>query len=126
MKNVLMLWLMALILAASPAFAGTTEDAYFFNQTDEARRVEIEIVGESGAGAMPSVTVPANGDAYYSYAGHYSEKQTWTFKVYTPASKLIAEAIVNWADGQFSPQVIGSGLTFETFSPDELKLTIGK
>jgi len=126
MKKSLMMLAAALVLAVSTAFAGTTEDAYFFNQADEVRRVEIRIVGVSGAGAMPSVTVPANGDAYFNYSGHYSENQTWTFKVYDTGGKLIAEAIINWADGKFSPQVVGSGLTFETFSPDELKLTIGQ
>ena len=118
---------LVLAFSTSVAFAGSSEDAYLFNQTDETRRVEIRIVcTESGAGAMPTVTVPAHGDANFDYAGHYAEKQNWTFKVYDPNSKLIAEAIVNWADGKFSPQVVGDGITYETFSPDELKLTITK
>ena len=126
-KLMLLTAVLVLAFSASVAFAGSTEDAYFFNNTDEARRVEIRIVcTESGSGAMPTVHVSAHGDAHFNYSGHYSEKQNWTFKVYDPNSKLVAEAIVNWADGKFSPQVVGDGITYETFSPEELKLTITK
>ncbi|MDD3312893.1 hypothetical protein [Pseudodesulfovibrio sp.] len=115
-----------LLLSVSAAFAGDGLSAYLFNQADEVRQVDIQITCSSGAGAMPSSTVPVGGDNYVEFRGHDSEDQDWTFKVSSPMGTKIGEARFAYSGGKFSLRTIDEGITYDSFSDTELKLTITK
>lgn len=127
MKKLLMTATMVLALfVLVPAAFADGLSAYVFNTSGAVRRVDMKAETHTGSGTQQTNNVKSQGDTVFDFDGHDAEDQDWEFKFYDAQGNLITTATAVYTSGGFSPNVIGDGVTYATFSPTELKLTVTK
>ncbi|MCJ2165369.1 MULTISPECIES: hypothetical protein [unclassified Pseudodesulfovibrio] len=128
-KQIIAMATLVLVLSASMAFGQDAGEVYVFNNTSAMCEIILKVKGNKiGSGSVVNRKVAAGTDEYIEVFQQpsWDEDQEWYFQILSDSGKGLCDGYLKRSKNGFTPGVMGDCVTYSTFSPFEIKLSINK